>query len=51
MREAFVATITELLDDDPRTALVLADISAADVRAGDPRRIRTGWSTSASGSS
>jgi transketolase len=30
MREAFVKTVTELLDDDPRTALVLADITAAD---------------------
>jgi transketolase len=28
MRDAFVRTMTELLDDDPRTALVLADISA-----------------------
>lgn len=30
MREAFVATATDILDRDPRTALVLADISAAD---------------------
>jgi len=29
MRERFVATTTRLLDEDPRTALVLADISAA----------------------
>ena len=28
MRETFVATTTALLDEDPRTALVLADISA-----------------------
>jgi transketolase len=28
MREAFVTTTTALLDEDPRTALVLADISA-----------------------
>jgi transketolase len=28
MRETFVRTTTELLEDDPRTALVLADISA-----------------------
>lgn len=28
MREQFVATATELLDDDPRAAVVLADISA-----------------------
>jgi transketolase len=29
MRDRFVATMTALLDQDPRTALVLADISAA----------------------
>jgi transketolase len=29
MRDRFVSTMTALLDDDPRTALVLADISAA----------------------
>ena len=29
MRDCFVRTTTALLDDDPRTALVLADISAA----------------------
>lgn len=29
MRDAFIDTTTALLDDDPRTALVLADISAA----------------------
>jgi transketolase len=28
MRDTFVRTMTELLDDDPRTALVLADISS-----------------------
>ncbi len=28
MRERFTATVTALLDDDPRLALVLADISA-----------------------
>jgi transketolase len=30
MRETFVATVTALLDEDPRTAVVLADITAAD---------------------
>jgi transketolase len=29
MRETFVDTATVLLDEDPRTAAVLADISAA----------------------
>src|SRR5689334_25426824 len=29
MRDSFIRTTTALLDDDPRTALVLADISAA----------------------
>src|SRR6266487_61742 len=28
MRERFIATVTELLDHDPRLAVVLADISA-----------------------
>jgi transketolase len=32
MRAAFVDTTTRLLDEDPRTAVVLADISAADFR-------------------
>jgi transketolase len=32
MRDAFVRATTALLDDDPRTALVLADISAAEFR-------------------
>jgi transketolase len=30
MRQTFVATTTALLDEDPRTAVVLADITAAD---------------------
>ena len=29
MRETFAATVSELLDDDPRLAVVLADISAS----------------------
>ncbi|HEY7272583.1 MAG TPA: transketolase [Actinoplanes sp.] len=32
MRDAFITTTTTLLDEDPRTALVLADISAAQFR-------------------
>lgn len=32
MREVFLATIAEALDDDPRLAVVLADISAAQLR-------------------
>jgi transketolase len=42
MRERFVATATELLDDDPRVAVVLADISAslfAPVAARHPDRV------------
>ncbi|WP_250032131.1 transketolase family protein [Paractinoplanes maris] len=42
MRESFIATTTELLDDDPRTALVLADISAepfAPARSRHPERV------------
>jgi transketolase len=42
MRETFIATTTELLDDDPRTALVLADISAepfAPARRRHPERV------------
>ncbi|MCC9309019.1 transketolase [Kitasatospora sp. RB6PN24] len=36
MRERFISVTTELLDEDPRTALVLADISAASfTRAAD----------------
>ncbi|MFC7529106.1 transketolase family protein [Actinoplanes sp. GCM10030250] len=37
MREAFITTTTALLDDDPRTALVLADISAASFRTAQQR--------------
>jgi transketolase len=37
MRDTFIATTTELLDEDPRTALVLADISAAQF---EPARLR-----------
>ncbi|MCO8275366.1 transketolase [Actinoplanes sp. TRM 88003] len=42
MRESFIATTTELLDEDPRTALVLADISAesfAPARHRHPERV------------
>jgi transketolase len=42
MRECFVATATELLDDDPRVAVVLADISAslfAPAAARHPNRV------------
>lgn len=42
MREAFVATTTALLDEDPRTALVIADISAdafADAHRRHPDRV------------
>ncbi len=51
MRDTFVATTTALLDEDPRTAVVLADISADDVRAGHAAGTPTGCSTSASASS
>ena len=50
MRETFIDTATALLDDDPRTALVLADISAAASRR-PPAATPTGCSTSASASS
>jgi len=42
MREQFVATTVELLDDDPRTAVVLADISTdafADAAVRFPERV------------
>ena len=37
MRDTFINTTTALLDDDPRTALVLADISAASFRTAQQR--------------
>ncbi|MBU2663468.1 transketolase [Actinoplanes bogorensis] len=37
MRDTFVATTTDLLDEDPRTALVLADISADSFRSARDR--------------
>lgn len=43
MREKFVATTTDLLDEDPRTVLLLADISASlfrDAAARYPDRVR-----------
>lgn len=49
MRETFVASATELLAD-PRTTIVLADISAA-AFAPAARRYPTGCSTSGSGNS
>ncbi|MDH6116034.1 transketolase C-terminal domain/subunit [Kitasatospora sp. GAS204A] len=42
MRERFITVATELLDQDPRTALVLADISAAslaEAAAAHPDRV------------
>src|SRR5262245_50945375 len=42
MRERFVATASQLLDEDPRTAVVLADISAelfAPAAASHPDRV------------
>ncbi|WP_328463780.1 transketolase [Actinoplanes sp. NBC_00393] len=37
MRETFISTTTDLLDDDPRTALVVADISAASFHTAQQR--------------
>ncbi|MBG0560690.1 transketolase family protein [Actinoplanes aureus] len=37
MRETFIDTTTDLLSDDPRTALVLADISASSFRTAQQR--------------
>jgi transketolase len=42
MREEFVRSATALLDDDPRTALVVADISSAmfeDAQGAHPDRV------------
>jgi len=50
MRDTFIRTTGALLDDDPRTAVVIADISAAQFAA-VARAHRTGSSTSASASS
>jgi transketolase len=47
MRTRFVETVEDLIEEDPRTAVVLADISA-DQFEETASRIRTGWSTSAS---
>jgi len=47
MRDAFYTEVAALLDSDPRTAVVLADISAAAL-ADTRDAIRTAFSTSAS---
>ncbi len=44
MRTRFVETVTELLDEDPKTALVLADISAY-LFTEQAQRTRIGCST------
>ena len=42
MRARFIDTTTRLLDDDPRVALVLADISADSFAPAARAHIRTG---------
>ena len=51
MRERFARVATELLDADPRLAVVLADISADMFCRGASAGIPTGSSTSGSGNS
>ncbi|MGH3527540.1 MAG: hypothetical protein ACRDQI_01265 [Pseudonocardiaceae bacterium] len=49
-RERFYRLMPELLREDPRLALVLAEIGAATSTRRPPRRWLIGWSTSASAS-